>query len=65
MYFMGDFNCHSQYWWPAGDTNAEGTELDELMSSLGLTQLISEPINLNLIKIHLTSSSFSLTNRTL
>ena len=45
MYFMGDFNCHLQHWWPAGDTNAEGTKLDELMSSLGLTQLISEPTN--------------------
>ena len=23
MYFMGDFNCHSQHWWPAGDINAK------------------------------------------
>ena len=42
---MGDFICHSQHWWPGGDTNAEETEIDELMSSLGLTQLISEPTN--------------------
>ena len=38
---MGDFNCHSQHWWPAGDNNAEDTEIDK--STLGLTQLIYEP----------------------
>ena len=44
-YFTGDFNCHSQHWWPLGNTNAEGDEIDELTLSLGLTQVSSEPIN--------------------
>ena len=45
MFFMGDFNCHSQHWCPAGDTNAEGTGIDEFVFCLGLTQLLSEPTN--------------------
>ena len=47
---MADFNCHSQHWWPAGDTNAKGIEIDEFMSCLGLTQLPSEPTNFELHK---------------
>ena len=43
--FSGVFNCHSQHWWSAGDANANGTEVDELMSSLERSQLISEPTN--------------------
>ena len=23
-FFTGDFNGHSQFWWPGGDTNNEG-----------------------------------------
>ena len=43
MFFTGDFNGHTQAWYPDGDTNAEGTLLDDLFSTLNLTQLISEP----------------------
>ena len=45
MFFTGDFNAHSQFWWPNGDTSLEGTEIDELFTKLGLFQLISEPTN--------------------
>ena len=41
--FTGDFNAHSVQWWPDGDNNNEGTQLNILFSELGLTQLISEP----------------------
>ena len=33
-FFTGDFNAHSQFWWPDGDTTPEG-----------LSQVISEPTN--------------------
>ena len=42
-FFTGDFNGHSQSWYPEGDTNAEGDLLDNLFSDLNLTQMISEP----------------------
>ena len=45
MFFTGDFNGHSQLWWPNGDTNTEGRELEELITDLHLTQIISEPTN--------------------
>ena len=41
----GDFNAYSQFWWPDGDTTPEGTEIEELITNLGLFQLISEPTN--------------------
>ena len=44
-FFTGDFNGHSQLWWPDGDTIAEGREIENLLSSLSLSQLISEPTN--------------------
>ena len=44
-FFTGDFNGHSQLWWNQGGSNPEGREIEELMSLLGLTQLISEPTN--------------------
>ena len=44
-FFTGDFNGHSKFWWPDGDTNVEGSEMEELFNSLNLTQLISEPTN--------------------
>ena len=44
-FFTGDFNGHSQFWWPDGDTNSEGRELEELLTSLNLSQVISEPTN--------------------
>ena len=43
MFFAGDFNGHSQEWWPNGDTNPEGVLIGNLFSELNLTQLISEP----------------------
>ena len=41
----GDFCGHSQFWWPGGDTTAEGREIENLICSLGLIRLISEPTN--------------------
>ena len=41
-FFTGDFNGHSQFWWPDGDTTSEGREIENLISSLNLFQLISE-----------------------
>ena len=43
IFFTADFNAHSQLWWPDGDTNPEGTKIEELFSKLGLSQLISRP----------------------
>ena len=43
LIFTGDFNAHSVQWWPNGDSNNEGTQLNILFSELGLTQLITEP----------------------
>ena len=45
MFFTGDFNAHSQLWWPDGDTNHEGAEIEELFTKLSLSQVISEPTN--------------------
>ena len=44
-FFIGDFNVHSQLWWPDGDTTREGSELEDLFTLRGLSQLISEPTN--------------------
>ena len=44
-FFTGDFNAHSEFWWPDGDTTPEGTELEELFTRLSLSQVISEPTN--------------------
>ena len=44
-FYTGDFNAHSQLWWPDGDTNPEGTEIENLFTTLGLSQIISEPTN--------------------
>ena len=41
--YTGDFNAQSIQWWPAGDDNNEGIQLNILFSELRLTQLISEP----------------------
>ena len=45
MFFTGDFNAHSQLWWPDGDTNHECTEIEELYTKLSLSQVMSEPTN--------------------
>ena len=39
FFFDGDFNAHSQNWWP------NGFALDNLFSTLDLRQLICEPTN--------------------
>ena len=44
-FFTGDFNAHSQLWWSDGDTTPEGREIDDLLTSLGLSQIMSEPTN--------------------
>ena len=44
-FFTGDFNAHSQFWWPDGDSTPEGSEIEHLLTSLGLFQVISEPTN--------------------
>ena len=50
MFFTGDFNAHCQFWWPEGDTT-EGTDIDELFSKLGLSQVfLSQQIS-SLIRI--------------
>ena len=38
------------FWWPDGDTNAEGREIEDLFSSLNLSQIISERTNFQLWK---------------
>ena len=45
VFFTGDVNAHSQFWWPGGDTTPEGMEIEDLTSSLGSTQVILEPTN--------------------
>ena len=45
LFYTGDFNGHSQFWWPDGNTNTEGILIDDLFSSLDLSQVISEPTN--------------------
>ena len=43
VFFAGDFNGHSQLWWNDGDTNAEGKEIEQLTSQMGLNQLLEVP----------------------
>ena len=43
--FTGDFNGHSQIWYPDGNNTPEGNELENLFSTLGLYQIIKEPTN--------------------
>ena len=45
IFLTGDFNGHSQLWWPGGDTTPEGSRIEDLTTSLGLSQLITEPTN--------------------
>ena len=44
-FFTGDFNVHSQFWCPDGNTTIEGLEIENLVTSLGLSQIISELTN--------------------
>ena len=43
MFFTGDFNAHSQNWWPEGNTKNEGIAIDNLSSDLN--QIICGPTN--------------------
>ena len=45
VFCTGDFNDHPQFWWPDRDTTPEDTEIENLLTSLGLSQVISEPTN--------------------
>ena len=45
MFFAGDFNGKSHLWWPDGDETPVGRELEDMFTSLGLSQVISEPTN--------------------
>ena len=65
MFITGDFNGHSQLWWPLGDTTPEGNPIEEMVSLLGLSQLIKDPTNLNLITTRLVLILFLLINQTL
>ena len=37
LIFTSEFSAHSVQWWPEGDSNNEGTQLNILFSELGLT----------------------------
>ena len=37
VFFSSDFNAHSLSWWPNVDTNAEGLALDNLLTTLDLS----------------------------
>ena len=43
IFLTGDLYGHSQLWWPGGDTTPEGSRIEDLTTSLGLSQLITEP----------------------
>ena len=45
MIITRDFNAHSHLWWPDGKATPEGNELEDLFTSLNLTQIINEPTN--------------------
>ena len=40
-FFTGDFNEHSQFWWPDGDTTAEGRKIEVLLDLSQLSTLDS------------------------
>ena len=46
MFYAGDFNGKSHLWWPDGDETPEGREIEDMFTSLGLSQIISKPTNL-------------------
>ena len=45
MFFAGDFNGKSQHWWPECEETPEGREIEDMLTSLGLSKVISEPTN--------------------
>ena len=44
-FLTGNFNAHPQFWWSDGDIIPEGREIEDLFTSLGLSQIICEPRN--------------------
>ena len=42
-FFTGDFNAHSQLWYPDGISTPEGEGIENFILSQGLHQIISEP----------------------
>ena len=44
-FFTGDFYGHFQFWWLGEDKNTEGCEIEYLLTSLNLSQIIAEPTN--------------------
>ena len=53
--YTGDFNGHSQFWWPDGGNTPEGKEIEEMFSFLNMTKVISEPTNVYLGENYLVS----------
>ena len=49
-FFTGDFNGQSQLWYPDGITTPEGNEIENLITNLGLHQVIREPTNFEINK---------------
>ena len=64
-FFTGDFNAHSKFWCLDGDTNAEGMEIENLFTSLGLSQIIPNQLISNPIRTPHVSISSPPTNQTL
>ena len=44
-FYTGDFNGHSEFFWPGGDTTPEGKKIEEIFCTLNLSQVINEPTN--------------------
>ena len=53
VFFAGDSNGHSQLWWNDGDATAEGREIEQLTSLMGLSQPPNFEPNKNLSCIDL------------
>ena len=45
IFFAGDFNAHSPFWWSEGNTTPECAAIEDLFTSLDLQQLICEATN--------------------
>ena len=45
IFFAGDFNAKSNFWWPGGDETLEGREIEAILTSVGLSEVIAEPTN--------------------
>ena len=46
LILTGDFNCRSSQWWHGDTEQPEGSDLDELIETNNLYQLIDEPTNI-------------------